>query len=211
MASAPLSTLLPPTLVRGRRVGLFGGSFNPPHAGHLRVATEALRRLRLDEVWWIVALRNPLKPADILADFHQRLAATHQLAVHPRFRVLDIEARLGVSRTFDLLDALDPLLAQGCCVWVMGADSFAQLHRWHKWRQVMTRLPIAVFDRPRATLAALTSPAARAFAPARLPVHLASLLPDCAAPAWSFLSIPRHPESSTRQRATLASGAALGA
>jgi len=214
MAPAALSTLMPPALVRGRRIGLFGGSFNPPHAGHVHVASEALKRLRLHEVWWIVALHNPLKSADILADFHQRLAATRALARHPRFRVLDIEARLGISRTFDLLQALSPLLDQGRFVWIMGADSFAGLHRWHHWRRIMTRLPLAVFDRPGATLAALTSPAARIFASARLPQYLAPLLPECSPPAWSFLSIPRHPQSSTRlrlSRAALASGGRAGA
>ncbi len=200
MVPAPLSTLLPPALIRNRRIGLFGGSFNPPHAGHLHVATQALKRLRLDEVWWIVAWHNPLKSADVIADFHERLAATRRLACHPRFRVLNIEARLGVSRTFDLLAALDPLLAQGHCVWIMGADSFAQLHRWHNWQDIIERLPLAVFDRPAATLPALTSPAARIYDFARLPPHLAPLLPVCRAPAWSFLSIPRHPESSTRIR-----------
>ena len=80
MTHPPLSTLLPATLVRGRRIGLFGGSFNPPHTGHLHIAREALRRLRLDEVWWLPARHNPLKPAGIYADHARRLAQTRRLA-----------------------------------------------------------------------------------------------------------------------------------
>ena len=201
-ASRSVSTLLPATLVRGRRIGLMGGSFNPPHAGHLHVAEEALKRLRLHEVWWLLARRNPLKPVDIYADHAERLAATRAVvARHPRFRVMDIEWRLGTDYTVEVLEALAPVLAQGFCVWLMGADSFATFHRWRRWRDIARMIPIAVFDRPGHTFAALSSPAARALASHRLPQHAASLLPECTPPAWTFLFVRRCPESSTRLRA----------
>ena len=196
-----LSTLVPVSLLRRRRIGLFGGSFNPPHAGHLHVAREALRRLRLDEVWWLPARHNPLKPGDIYADHAQRLAQTRQLAHHPRFRVLPLEWRLGTTYTIDLLRALAPLLRQGRVVWIMGADSWATFHRWKDWRAIAAMIPIAVFDRPGATLAALTSPASRALWRYRLPQRLAPALAAQVPPAWIFLSIRRNPESSTRLRA----------
>ncbi len=191
---------LPALSCRGRRIGLFGGSFNPPHAGHRQLAEEALRRLRLHEVWWLPTRRNPLKPADIYADHAQRLAQTRALASHPRFRVQDIEWQLGIDYTIDLLKALAPLLQQGQCVWLMGADSFATLHRWKQWRQIISIIPLAVFDRPGATLAALTAPAARLLRHHRLPQHAAALLPGHTTPAWSFISMPHNPASSTHLR-----------
>ena len=198
----PVSTLLPLTLVRGRRIGLMGGSFNPPHIGHLHVAEEALRRLRLDEVWWLLARRNPLKPADIYADHVHRVAAIRAfVAHHPRFRVMDVEWRLATNYTVEVLKALAPVLSQGFCAWIMGADSFATLHHWRHWRDIARMIPIAVFDRPGHTFAALSSPAARALAAHRLPQQAASLLPECTPPAWTFLFIRRCPESSTRLRA----------
>ncbi len=202
----PISTLLPASWLRGRRIGLMGGSFNPPHAGHRHIAEEAIKRLRLDEVWWLLARHNPLKPADIYADHAQRLEQTQALARHPRFRVLDIEWQLGISYTFDLLQVLHPLLRQGRCVWIMGADSFAGLHHWKRWREVAAMIPLAVFDRPGATLAALTCPAARLLRHARLPQRAAARLPETTPPAWAFLSIPRNPESSTHLRALAAAG-----
>ncbi len=197
----PVSTLLPLSLVRGRRIGLMGGSFNPPHIGHLHVAEEALRRLRLDEVWWLLARRNPLKSADIYADHAHRLAATRAfVAHHPRFRVMDLEWRLGTNYTVEVLEVLSPLLSQGYCTWLMGADSFATFHRWRRWRDIAHMIPLAVFDRPGYTFAALSSPAARALAAHRLPQQAAALLPECTPPAWTFLFIRRCPESSTRLR-----------
>ena len=209
MTHPPLSTLLPATLVRGRRIGLFGGSFNPPHTGHLHIAREALHRLQLDEVWWLPTRHNPLKPADIYADHAGRLAQTRRLARHPRFRVLDIEWRLGTHYTIDLLRTLAPLLRQGRPVWIMGADSWATFHRWKDWRAIANMIPIAVFDRPGASLAALTSPAARALRHYRLPKRAGRTLALRHPPAWIFFSIRHHPESSTRLRALSHPGHAI--
>ena len=197
---SPLSTLLPLSWVRERRIGLFGGSFNPPHEGHLHIAREALKRLALDEVWWLPARHNPLKPSDIYADYQKRLRATKALARHPRFRVLDIEWRLGTHYTIELLQVLAPVLSQGYCTWVMGADSFASFHRWRRWRDIARMIPIAVFDRPGSTLAALYSPAALALRDDRLPSSEARLLPEMTPPAWAFFSMRQNPESSTRLR-----------
>ena len=192
--------IVPRSWYEGRRIGLFGGSFNPPHSGHLALANEALKRLRLDEVWWLVARQNPLKPPGDTGDLDERMALTRELARGPRFRVLDLERRAEAVYTADLLDAMAPALAEGLFVWLMGADSFATLHHWRRWRGIMQTLPVAVFDRPGWTLKALSSPAARAFRHARLAAADAALLPETPPPAWSFIPMRHHPESSTRLR-----------
>ena len=204
--SVPVSTLVPFGRIHGRRIGLFGGSFNPPHGGHLAVAEAALRRLKLDEIWWLVATRNPLKDPREVSDLPQRLAQTRALARNPRFRVLGLERRAGTLYTADLLDALGPVLELAAFVWIMGADSFATLHTWGRWRGIMRRLPMAVLDRPGWRLKALASPAARAFARARLREDEAPLLADTAPPAWVFLTMPLRAESSTHLRARAQDG-----
>jgi len=192
------ATGIPPALVSGRRIGLFGGSFNPPHAGHLAVAEEALRRLRLHEVWWLVATRNPLKDPGDVTDLERRLRLARKMAGrNPRFRVLDLERRTGTYYTADLLDALGPQLDEGLFVWIMGADSFATLHSWGRWRSIPWRIPLAVFDRPEWGLRALRGPAAVILRQYRVPEREAVLLPELEPPAWSFLRMPLRPESST--------------
>ncbi|MGE0212248.1 MAG: nicotinate-nucleotide adenylyltransferase [Parvibaculaceae bacterium] len=187
--------------VDGQRIGLFGGSFNPPHAGHLAVALTALTRLRLDRVWWLVSPQNPLKDPRDTQDFEERLAATRALARHPRLIVTDIEARLGTRTTAATLHALSPLFERGRFVWVMGADSFAGLHRWNDWRDIPGALPLAVVDRPGWSLKALHSPAARALVRYRLRQADAARLPDCRPPAWVFLTQRQRLESSSAIRA----------
>jgi nicotinate-nucleotide adenylyltransferase len=184
----------------GRRIGLFGGSFNPAHAGHLAVALTALKALKLDAVWWLVSPQNPLKDPRETDDFAERLAAAKSLAQHPRFLVTDLENHLGTRNTAQTLAKLKPMLARGKFVWIMGADSFAGLHRWNRWREIVKTMPLAVIDRPGHSLKAMSSPAARLMAKHRLPRLAAARLASTRAPAWVFLSLPLRKESSTAIR-----------
>ena len=184
----------------GRRIGLFGGSFNPAHQGHREIALFALKTLQLDAIWWLVALQNPLKTTRDRDDFSERLQSTKIMARHPRFLVSDVEKRLNSRCTADSLKALKPLLNQGKFIWIMGADSFASLHLWQRWREIPQTLPIAVLDRPGFGLKALQSPAARYLAKKRILARNAKHLAETKAPAWVFLRLPLRQESSTAIR-----------
>ena len=112
-----------------------GGSFNPAHDGHRHVSIEALKRLKLDEVWWLVAEQNPLKPVKGMAPFAKRLKAAAAFANHPRIRVLDLETRLGTRYTRDTVKALHALFPRTHFIWLMGADNLAQIRHWEHWRK----------------------------------------------------------------------------
>src|SRR5690606_10326285 len=148
----------------GLRVGLLGGSFNPAHAGHRHISLEALRRLKLDEIWWLVTPQNPLKPVCGTAPLDRRVAAARRVADHPRIRVTDIERRLGTRYTADTLAALTARFPRTRFVWLMGADNLAQIHRWRHWTRIFHTVPIAVLDRPTYSLKASGGVAARRFA-----------------------------------------------
>ncbi|CAN5434707.1 nicotinate-nucleotide adenylyltransferase [soil metagenome] len=190
-----------PPFGAGQRIGLFGGSFNPAHEGHRAVALCALSRLGLDWVWWLVSPQNPLKPAGDYDDFDDRLAGAKRLAAHPRFIVTDLERKLHTRTTAETLLALRPVLARGRFVWIMGADSFAHLHKWNDWIDIPAALPLAVFARPGFSLRALEGPASLRLKRARIPAEDARLLADMAPPAWVFLPMPLRKESSTAIRA----------
>jgi len=189
-----------PLITPEMRVGLFGGSFNPAHAGHVAISHEAIKRLRLDQLWWMVAPQNPLKDRSETSDFEQRVEHARSLVTDPRIKVLTIEQQLGTWNTAATLKALAPVLAKGRFVWVMGADSFASLHRWNRWMRIPMTLPLAVFDRPGYSLQALRCPAAQRFARYRVDASDCALLPGHSAPCWSFIEIPLNAESSTAIR-----------
>ena len=186
---------------RRRRVGLLGGSFNPAHGGHLQLSLEALKRLGLDEVWWLVSPQNPLKSAAGMAPLAARMAEARRVARHPRIRVTDIETRLGTRYTADTLAALTRRRGDTGFVWLMGADNLEQIPRWKNWRRIFETLPIAVFDRPTYSLKSLRGVAARTFARARRRPEAARMLADARPPAWIFVPMRLNPLSATALRA----------
>ena len=186
-----------------RRIGLLGGSFNPAHEGHRHISLEALKRLGLDEVWWLVSPQNPLKTAAGMAPLAERMAAAARVAGHPRLRVLALESRLRTRYTADTLERLARW--QGFrFVWLMGADNLAQLPRWRRWRGILEACPVAVFERHPYSYPALAGAAARSLAPARLDEAEARSLAMRKAPAWVFLRMRPHPASATAIRAGIA-------
>jgi nicotinate-nucleotide adenylyltransferase len=184
----------------GQRIGLMGGTFNPPHAGHLLVAHTALRRLGLDRIWWLVTPGNPLKNNSGLPPLAERMAAAKALVDDRRIVVSGLEAEIGTRFTWDTLRWLRERAPAVRFVWVMGADNLPNFHRWQRWTEIAALMPFAVVDRPGATLKATQSRVARRFADARIDESDASMLPDLPAPAWVFLHGPRSPLSSTALR-----------
>jgi nicotinate-nucleotide adenylyltransferase len=183
------------------RIGLLGGSFNPAHEGHLHIAREALRRLRLDQVWLLVSPGNVLKPREGMAPFPERLASAQSLADGRRIVATGIEARLGTRFSVDTIEALTRLFPRICFVWLMGADILEQLPRWRRWHVMAEKVPFAVFPRPRYNARALSGWAARMLHAYRLPAHASHQLACARPPAWTFLPISQHDASATAIRA----------
>jgi nicotinate-nucleotide adenylyltransferase len=199
-AHSPAPVVHLPPFWPGMRIGLFGGSFDPAHDGHLRVSLEALKRLHLDQVWWLVSPQNPLKGNAPSNDLARRIAAAEAVARHPRIRVTGIEAELGTTYSAKTLARLLPRLPGVHPVWMMGADNLASFHRWRDWQRIAATLPIAVFNRPGDTQRALSAPAAKALARFRLAAADAPLLAATPPPAWIFLPSPHIDISSTALR-----------
>lgn len=190
---------LPPS-APGLRIGLHGGSFNPAHAGHLHVSRIALRRLRLDRIWWLVSPGNPLKDHSELAPLSERIARAQSVAADPRFAVTGFEAAIGARYTIETLTWLRRRCPSLRFVWIMGADSLASFHRWEAYETIAALMPIAVIDRPGHTLTAPNALAAQRLARFRIDESDAALLADMRPPAWVFLHGPRSTLSSTALR-----------
>lgn len=189
-----------PHVEPGMRVGLFGGSFNPPHAGHELVADIALRRLKLDQLWWMVTPGNPLKSRNELAPLAERIALCEKIAHDPRIKVTAFEQALGQSYTAKTLEKVRQKNRGVRFVWVMGADNLKNFHLWQNWQTIAKTFPIAVIDRPGATLAYLSSKMAKTFDYARIDEEDAASLASRPAPVWTFIHGPRSPLSSTALR-----------
>jgi nicotinate-nucleotide adenylyltransferase len=183
-----------------RRIGLLGGSFNPAHEGHVHISRVALKRLRLDEIWWLVSPQNPLKPAAGMAPLQDRLAAARDLTRSRRIRATDVERHLGTRYTVDTVAALQRRYPEVRFVWLVGADNLMELPHWHRWQDLFGRVPIAVFARRPYSLWALSGPAAQRFARFRMREAAAGALASRNPPAWVFLHCRMHPASATAIR-----------
>ena len=189
-----------PLYSNGMRIGLLGGSFNPPHVAHRAISLFAIKRLKLDRVWWLVTPGNPLKDDGALHDLDERAEAARRMANDPRIDVSCLESVIGTRYTVETVSFLRRRASGLRFVWIMGADNLAQFHRWQNWRRIASEVPIAVIDRPPQSFRALAAPAAQALARYRLPENQAGRLADQRAPAWVFLTGMKLSLSSTGLR-----------
>lgn len=187
-----------PKAQAGMVVGLLGGSFDPAHQGHVHITREAMKRLRLDRVWWLVSPGNPLK-SRAPAPMALRLARAREVMQDPGVVVTDLEARLGTRATIDTIRKLQAIYPGVRFVWVMGSDNLVQFHRWSRWRSILAAVPVAVMARPGAGLAARLSVTARVYRPYEVarPEGLGERVP----PAWCFVNLPLNSASSSQIRA----------
>ncbi|MEX0644025.1 MAG: nicotinate-nucleotide adenylyltransferase [Parvularculaceae bacterium] len=188
------------TTSRTQKIGLLGGSFNPPHDGHREISLAALDWLGLDAVWWLVSPASPLKDAAAYAPYEIRLAKARALARHPQIVVSDFERRRDLQYTVDTIAALKDTAPSTRFVWLMGADGLASVHQWKDWRKIFLLAPVAVFNRPGFADAALASPSATEFAAFRIEAGEARALADAEPPAWAFFERTANPASSTAIR-----------
>ncbi len=198
-----LRPVLPP-YTPGMRIGLFGGTFDPPHAAHVSASLLALKRLQLDRIWWLVTPGNPLKNTRGLAPIEQRIAAAKALTRHPRVEVIGLEAVIRTRYTYDTIVYLGKRAPQVRFVWIMGADNLRSFYRWQNWRGIADRMPIAVVDRLGPSLYAIGGRAAQALGRYRIREHAAATLADRDPPAWVYLHGLKSPLSSTALRAARA-------
>lgn len=193
-------TQVPYALAGRRKIGLLGGSFNPAHNGHRTMSLEALKRLGLDQIWWLVSPQNPLKSSHGMAPFAVRLAQAKQVAHHPRILVTDFESRQGLHYTADVLFALRKRFPQTHFVWLMGADNMQQIVHWKDWQDIFRLVPIAVFRRPAYAVGRKRGKAAHRYD--RFWVHPKHRhkLADLPPPAWLVLEHPLNSLSATKIR-----------
>jgi nicotinate-nucleotide adenylyltransferase len=199
VASQSVSQAIP-LYNNGMRIGLLGGSFNPPHLAHRAISQFAIKRLKLDRVWWLVTPGNPLKENGALRDLEARAEAAREMADDPRIDISCLESVIGTRYTVDTISYLRRRASGLRFVWIMGADNLAQFHRWQNWRRIASEVPMAIIDRPPQSFRALAAPAAQALARYRLPENQAGRLADQRAPAWVFLTGMKLNLSSTGLR-----------
>ena len=193
-------TELPPSGA-GMRIGLFGGSFNPIHEGHLLVIEETVRRLQLDAVWVLVTPGNPLKNHKDLAPLADRVEAARRFIDNPKVRVTGFEAAHGFTYSWQTIRYLTESMPDRRFVWIMGADNLVDFNRWERWRNLAAMGPLAVYVRPGSSRRAPSSMAANYLSRWRVDEDDAPRLAMLKPRAWIYLHGRQSPLSSSAIRA----------
>ena len=187
----------------GLSIGLFGGSFNPAHAGHMHVAMTGLKALDLDSIWWMVAPQNPLKPKQ--PSYTSRVNSVKALSLPTKMHISHMEQQFGTRYTVDTIRMAQQTWPTTNFVFMMGADNFLQLPQWKNWQEIMRRVPVAVIARPGkdfASIKARLGLAARYYSDNRVSETQSHQIKYMNPPAWTYLTLPLNNLSSTALRAT---------
>ncbi|UTW55828.1 nicotinate (nicotinamide) nucleotide adenylyltransferase [Kordiimonas sp. SCSIO 12610] len=184
---------------RRQRIGLYGGSFNPFHEGHMHVAEHALKHLPIDSLWFLVSPGNPQKEGMQMASLKKRMKrARRNTETNAKMHVSKIEKKLGTRYSADTITSLQRGMPNTDFVWIMGADNLATFHTWERWSQIAEAIPIAIFDRPGYGWTGLKSKFCLRYSKNRV---AAKNIFNSGRPAWTFVTIPRHPANATEIRA----------
>ena len=183
----------------GKKIGLFGGSFDPPHLGHVHFSLQAIKLFNLDKVIWLISPGNPLKsiaPAPI----HIRIEQAQKITHNPKVIISRVETEIGAKYSWETLDYLSVKYPRTKFVWLMGSDNLVQFHLWKNWRWIIENFPVGILARPQSRQMSLNSKVARIYKSYKIPSNKGRFLPYQPAPKWCFSNMPLMNISSSEIR-----------
>ena len=182
-----------------KKIGLLGGSFDPPHKGHLFISAEAKRLLKLDEVWWIVTPQNPLK---ILkpATYKERIDNCKKITRNYPIHIKEIEKKIGSNYSYKTINYILNHYKNIKFFWLMGADNLINFHKWEKWQKIFNNMSIVIFKRHSYNTKALKSIAAKKYVQNRILKSKINLEDFNKLPSWVIVENKEIKISSTEIR-----------
>ena len=188
-----------------KHVGLLGGSFDPPHRGHIYISLEAKKILSLDQVWWLVTPQNPLKITRP-APYDERVRNCHNIIKTHSILLKEIEKKINSKYSHYTIEYLHLYYSNIKFYWLMGADNLVNFHQWQNWRQFFNQISIVIFKRYSYNNIALKSIASKTFASYQIKSNQLNQIQFTSLPSWAFVQNKEIRISSTeirKQRALL--------
>ncbi|MFP4386140.1 MAG: nicotinate-nucleotide adenylyltransferase [Alphaproteobacteria bacterium] len=125
---------------KNMRIGLLGGSFNPPHEAHIHISQVVLKALHLDAIWWLVTPLNPMKTPDNLLSIDHRIKRARQMIDHARIVVTGIESELDTQFSYATIKRIKQMFPYTDFAWIMGMDNVHQFHLWQHWKAILSEI-----------------------------------------------------------------------
>ena len=182
-----------------KSIGLLGGSFDPPHKGHLYISLEAKKILKLDKIWWLVTLQNPLKITKP-ASYEERIKNCHAITKNQPIKVTDIEKKINSSYSYESINFIQNYYKNIKFFWLMGADNLINFHHWQKWCKIFNDISIVVFRRHGYNQKALNSVTTKTFSQFQVFSDSINKLNFKQLPSWTWINNREIKISSTEIR-----------
>ena len=182
-----------------KKIGLLGGSFDPPHKGHLFISLEAKKILKLDEVWWVVTPQNPLKISKP-ATYQERINNCRNITRNYPIFIKEIEKKIMSDYSYKTINYILNHYKNIKFFWLMGADNLISFHKWQKWQKIFNNMSIVIFKRHGYNTKALKSIASKEFIQSKIAKSKISSLDFDRLPSWAFIENKEIKISSTEIR-----------
>ena len=170
-----------------KKIGLLGGSFDPPHKGHLYISLDAKKILNLDEIWWLVTPKNPLK---ILkpATYRERVQNCHNITKGQPIKISEIEKKINSTYTYQSLSYILNHYKNIKFFWLMGADNLINFHHWQKWKNIFNNISIVIFKRHGYNNKALKSLSIKTFSQSKIVNNPINCSHFTKLPSWAIIN-----------------------
>ncbi len=190
-----------------KKIGLLGGSFDPPHKGHLYISLEAKKYFQLDEIWWLVTPQNPLKISKP-ATYQERIINCKKISKNYPIKIKEIEKKINSRFTYETLNYLLNHYKNLKFFWLMGADNLINFHKWQKWRKIFKKISVVVFKRHGYNNKALLSTTYKSFSNYHIHSSIISKNSFDNLPSWTYINNKEIKVSSSdiRKQRTLLKG-----
>jgi len=182
-----------------KNIGLLGGSFDPPHKGHLYISLEAIKMLKLDEVWWLVTPQNPLK-INQPASYKERVKNCKLISKNQPIAIKEIEKKINSKYSYQTIKYLNAYYKNINFLWLMGADNLINFHKWQNAHRIFNEIPIVVFRRYGYNEKALKSYTSNFYKNFRLSSKNINIESFYKLPAWTVIQNKEIKISSTEIR-----------
>ena len=182
-----------------KSIGLLGGSFDPPHKGHLYISLEAKKLLKLNEIWWLLTPQNPLKISKP-ATYPERIKNCREITKDQPIKITEIEKKINSTYSYQSINYIQNHYKNIKFFWLMGADNLIDFHQWQNWKTIFKDISIVVFKRHGYNNKALNSLALKKFLQYQVNVNPVDIINFKSLPSWAWVHNAEIKISSTEIR-----------
>ena len=170
-----------------KSIGLLGGSFDPPHRGHLYISLEAKKILNLNEIWWLVTPQNPLKIAKP-ATYKERIKNCRNITRGLPIKISEIEKKINCTYSYQSLNYILNNYKNIKFFWLMGSDNLINFHKWQKWQNIFNEISIVIFKRHGYNSLALKSITSKKFTTSKIRSLILNKKNFKKLPSWTWVN-----------------------